>query len=132
MTMAKSLAGGFPLAAIVGKAAIMDAPGAGGLGGTFAASPISCAAALAVIEVMQKENIPERANRVGERMAEALACSCLRAADPAYDSQAPKGHGTTAHPERMRSDHPLSAIRDPLHLFLLRTSNTNISISQPN
>lgn len=68
MTVAKSLAGGFPLAAIVGKADIMDAPGPGGLGGTFAASPISCAAALAVIEVMERENLPERANRVGERI----------------------------------------------------------------
>ena len=77
MTMAKSLAGGFPLAAIVGKAAIMDAPGAGGLGGTFAASPISCAAALAVIEVMQKENIPERANRVGERIADGRSACVL-------------------------------------------------------
>ena len=44
MTMAKSLAGGFPLAAVVGKAHIMDAPGPGGLGGTYAGSPIACAA----------------------------------------------------------------------------------------
>ncbi len=51
MTMAKSLAGGFPLAAVVGKAQIMDAPGPGGLGGTYAGSPIACAAALAVLEV---------------------------------------------------------------------------------
>jgi 4-aminobutyrate aminotransferase/(S)-3-amino-2-methylpropionate transaminase len=66
MTMAKSLANGLPLAAIVGKAQIMDAPGPGGLGGTYAGSPVACAAALAVIDVMQKEKLPERANHVGE------------------------------------------------------------------
>ena len=67
-TMAKSLAGGFPLAAVVGKANIMDAPGPGGLGGTFAASPVSCAAALAVIEVMEAERLPQRAEQVGARL----------------------------------------------------------------
>ncbi len=67
-TMAKSLAGGFPLAAVVGKADMMDAPVPGGLGGTFAASPVSCAAALAVIEVMERENLPRRAEEVGERL----------------------------------------------------------------
>src|SRR5690606_35865071 len=72
MTMAKSLAGGFPLAAVTGKAHIMDAPVTGGLGGTFAASPISCAAALAVIDVMQKERLPERANQIGEQVTSRL------------------------------------------------------------
>ena len=61
MTMAKSLAGGFPLAAVVGKANIMDAPGPGGLGGTYAGSPIACAAALAVLEVIAEEQLCERA-----------------------------------------------------------------------
>lgn len=64
-TMAKSLAGGLPLAAVVGKAEIMDAPVIGGLGGTFAASPVSCAAALAVLDVMQEENLVQRAEEVG-------------------------------------------------------------------
>lgn len=72
VTMAKSLAGGFPLAAVTGKAQIMDAPVTGGLGGTFAASPISCAAALAVIDVMQKERLPERANQIGEQVTSRL------------------------------------------------------------
>jgi 4-aminobutyrate aminotransferase/(S)-3-amino-2-methylpropionate transaminase len=71
-TIAKSLAGGFPLAAVVGKAHIMDAPGPGGLGGTFAASPVSCAAALAVIEVMQTEQLPQRAEQVGARLMSRL------------------------------------------------------------
>jgi len=64
-TMAKSLGGGFPLAAVVGKEAIMDAPIPGGLGGTYAASPVSCAAALAVLRVMREENLPARAEQIG-------------------------------------------------------------------
>jgi 4-aminobutyrate aminotransferase/(S)-3-amino-2-methylpropionate transaminase len=72
MTMAKSLAGGFPLAAVVGKAHIMDAPGPGGLGGTYAGSPIACAAALAVLEVIEQENLCARAARIGEMMVAAL------------------------------------------------------------
>lgn len=71
-TMAKSLAGGFPLAAIVGKSDIMDAPVTGGLGGTFAGSPVSCAAALAVIDVMKRENLPERATHIGRQLMHKL------------------------------------------------------------
>ncbi|MEO7385454.1 MAG: 4-aminobutyrate--2-oxoglutarate transaminase [Gammaproteobacteria bacterium] len=65
MTVAKSLAGGFPLAGVIGKAAIMDAPAPGGLGGTYAASPIGCAAGLAVLEAMEKEQLPARATQIG-------------------------------------------------------------------
>jgi 4-aminobutyrate aminotransferase/(S)-3-amino-2-methylpropionate transaminase len=72
MTMAKSLAGGFPLAAVVGKQQIMDAPITGGLGGTYAGSAVSCAAALAVIEVMEKEKLPARANYVGDILMQRL------------------------------------------------------------
>jgi 4-aminobutyrate aminotransferase / (S)-3-amino-2-methylpropionate transaminase / 5-aminovalerate transaminase len=72
MTMAKSLAGGFPLAAVVGKAAIMDAPLQGGLGGTYAGSPIACAAALAVLEVIDEEDLCARAEVLGTRMVSAL------------------------------------------------------------
>ncbi|MCM2311139.1 MAG: 4-aminobutyrate--2-oxoglutarate transaminase [Steroidobacteraceae bacterium] len=72
MTMAKSLAGGFPLAAVVGKADIMDAPGPGGLGGTYAGSPVACAAALAVLEVIEQERLCARATALGELMAGAL------------------------------------------------------------
>ena len=81
MTMAKSLAGGFPLAAVVGKAAIMDSPGPGGLGGTYAGSPIACAAALAVLEVIEEEQLCQRAVAIGDTMtgrlrelARELAC----------------------------------------------------------
>ncbi len=63
---AKSLGGGLPLAAVTGRAAIMDAPGPGGLGGTFAGNPLSCAAALAVIELFEREDLLARANELGE------------------------------------------------------------------
>jgi len=72
MTMAKSLAGGFPLAAVVGKASIMDAPAPGGLGGTYAGSPVACAAALAVLEVIEQEQLCARATVIGEMMEGAL------------------------------------------------------------
>jgi len=72
MTLAKSLAGGFPLAAVVGKAAIMDAPAPGGLGGTYAGSPVACAAGLAVIESIEKERLCERAVQIGESMVRTL------------------------------------------------------------
>jgi 4-aminobutyrate aminotransferase / (S)-3-amino-2-methylpropionate transaminase / 5-aminovalerate transaminase len=64
---AKSLGGGLPLAAITGRAEIMDAPGVGGLGGTFAGNPVSCAAALAVLDLFEKTNLLNRANELGER-----------------------------------------------------------------
>jgi 4-aminobutyrate aminotransferase len=62
---AKSLAGGFPLSAVTGRAEIMDAPAPGGLGGTYAGNPVAIAAALAVIDVMQEERIVERAAELG-------------------------------------------------------------------
>ncbi len=65
ITMAKGIAGGFPLAAVVGKSEIMDAPLPGGLGGTYGASPIACAAALAVLEVIEEERLVARAEQLG-------------------------------------------------------------------
>ncbi|WP_196158561.1 4-aminobutyrate--2-oxoglutarate transaminase [Reinekea sp. G2M2-21] len=65
MTMAKGIAGGYPLSAVVGKADIMDAPLPGGLGGTYGGSPVGCAAALAVLDVMEEENLVARANDIG-------------------------------------------------------------------
>ena len=62
---AKSLAGGFPLSALTGRAEIMNAPSAGGLGGTYAGSPVAIAAALAVLDVMRDEGLVERANHLG-------------------------------------------------------------------
>lgn len=72
ITMAKSLAGGFPLSALTGRAELMDAPAPGGLGGTYAGNPLAVAAALAVIDVIAEEKLLERANRLGELLKEKL------------------------------------------------------------
>ncbi len=71
IAVAKSLAGGLPLAAVVGKAEIMDAPEPGGLGGTFAGNPVACAAALEVLEIMDDAFLA-RARTIGDRIAGAL------------------------------------------------------------
>jgi 4-aminobutyrate aminotransferase/(S)-3-amino-2-methylpropionate transaminase len=68
VTTAKSLAGGLPLAAITGRADVMDAAQPGGLGGTYGGNPLACAAALAVLEAMESERIPQRADAIGERI----------------------------------------------------------------
>jgi 4-aminobutyrate aminotransferase len=65
---AKSLAGGMTLSAVTGRAEIMDAPAPGGLGGTYAGNPLAVAAALAVIEVMRDEALPERGTMLGEQL----------------------------------------------------------------
>ncbi|MGK0273260.1 MAG: 4-aminobutyrate aminotransferase/(S)-3-amino-2-methylpropionate transaminase, partial [Cocleimonas sp.] len=66
ITTAKGMAGGFPLAGVVGKAEIMDSALPGGLGGTYAGSPVGCAAALAVLEVIEEEGLVDRANMIGD------------------------------------------------------------------
>ncbi len=68
MVLAKSLAGGMTLSAVVGKTAIMDAPHPGGLGGTYAGNPLAVAASLAVLEVMAEEQLPQRAKRLGDQL----------------------------------------------------------------
>jgi 4-aminobutyrate aminotransferase-like enzyme len=82
MTVAKSLAGGLPLAAVIGKREIMDAPEPGGLGGTFAGNPIACAAALEVLEIIDGVFL-ERARAIGSRIAAALRS--LQAEFPAIE-----------------------------------------------
>ena len=78
ITMAKSMAGGFPISAVVGRADVMDAAAPGGLGGTYAGSPIACAAALAVLDVFEKENLLQRSRDVGERLTAALKAMAAR------------------------------------------------------
>jgi len=68
MTLAKSLAGGTTLSAVCGRAAVMDGPAPGGLGGTYAGHPLAIAAAHAVIDVMQEERLCERAQRLGDQL----------------------------------------------------------------
>ena len=72
ITMAKSIAAGMPLSAVVGKAEIMDAPGPGMLGGTYAGNPLSCAAGIATIDYIKKEQLPERAGEIGAKVVERL------------------------------------------------------------
>ncbi len=64
---AKSLGGGLPLAAVTGRAEVMDSPGPGGLGGTFSGNPMACAAARAVLETFEQEDLLSRADQIGER-----------------------------------------------------------------
>ena len=72
MTMAKGIAGGFPISALVGKAELMDAPAPGGLGGTYAGSPLACVAALEVLKIIDEEKLCEKALAVGEVMQSRL------------------------------------------------------------
>lgn len=68
MTVAKSLGAGLPISGVVGRADVMDAPGPGGLGGTYAGNPLAVAAAHAVLDVIEEEKLVERANQLGERL----------------------------------------------------------------
>lgn len=69
MTAAKSLAGGFPISALIGRADIMDAPQVGGLGGTYAGSPLGTVAALEVIKIINDENLLQKSKDIGDKMA---------------------------------------------------------------
>ncbi len=80
VTMAKSLAGGFPLSAVTGRAELMDVPGPGGLGGTYAGNPLAIAAAHAVLDVIEEEKLCDRANQLGSRLKQRL--QALRADIP--------------------------------------------------
>ncbi len=72
ITMAKSLAGGFPLSAVIGRADIVDSVAPGGLGGTYGGNPVACAAALAVLDVFEQEKLLVRASAMGERIRKSL------------------------------------------------------------
>ncbi|WP_049237687.1 4-aminobutyrate--2-oxoglutarate transaminase [Moraxella canis] len=69
MTCAKALAGGFPISALIGRADIMDAPQVGGLGGTYAGSPLGTVAALEVIKIIKEENLLEKSQAIGNKMS---------------------------------------------------------------
>ena len=77
MTMAKSLGAGLPISAVTGRAEIMDAAQVGGLGGTYSGNPVACAAALAMLEVMTRDDLPGNSERMG-----ALLVERLRALEP--------------------------------------------------
>jgi 4-aminobutyrate aminotransferase / (S)-3-amino-2-methylpropionate transaminase / 5-aminovalerate transaminase len=72
ITTAKGIAGGLPLAAVTGRAEMMDAPHVGGLGGTYGGNPVACAAALGAIETMESLDLPARARSLGTAMTSRL------------------------------------------------------------
>ncbi|NWH07349.1 MAG: 4-aminobutyrate--2-oxoglutarate transaminase [Alphaproteobacteria bacterium] len=78
LTTAKSLAGGLPLSGVIGRAEIMDAPEPGGLGGTYAGNPLACAAALAVLEIMEAEAVLEKSAALGKRLIQRLKAMATR------------------------------------------------------
>jgi 4-aminobutyrate aminotransferase/(S)-3-amino-2-methylpropionate transaminase len=78
MTSAKGLAGGLPLSAVCGRAELMDAPGPGGIGGTYGGNPVACAAALAVLRLVDAENLVARAQAVGAIVEARLAAVAAR------------------------------------------------------
>lgn len=91
MTLAKGMANGFPIAAVVGKADIMDAPLPGGLGGTYAGSPLGCIAALAMLDVIEQENLTAAALQVSAVFRRRL--EALQARFPANIGQLRTDHG---------------------------------------
>ena len=68
ITLAKSIAGGLPLSSVIGRSDLMDSAHIGGIGGTFGGNPVACAAALAVLDIMDDEQLPERANEIGKKV----------------------------------------------------------------
>jgi len=72
MTVAKAMAGGFPISGLVGKRSVIDVPGPGGMGGTYGGNPVACAAAHAAISVIEEEKLCERSAVIGERMVSRL------------------------------------------------------------
>jgi 4-aminobutyrate aminotransferase len=102
MTCAKSLAAGLPLSAVIGRAAIMDAPPPGGLGGTFGGNPLAVAAAHAVLDIIETENLLDRANVLGDRLRSRL--ETLRARSPSLAEI--RGPGAMIAVELMRGGAP--------------------------
>ncbi|QEI08221.1 aspartate aminotransferase family protein [Pigmentiphaga aceris] len=72
VTVAKSLAGGLPLAGVVGRTEVMDAPAPGGLGGTYSGNPLACAAALAVLEIFEEEDLLAQGRALGKLLGAGL------------------------------------------------------------
>jgi len=104
MTFAKGVAGGFPLAGVVGKAEILDSAPPGGLGGTYAGSPIGCAAALAVIEVIKEENLVDRALKIAAQFKTCL--DGLQKRYPGYIGEIRTDRGAMIAVELMKDGQP--------------------------
>ena len=91
ITVAKSLAGGFPLSGVIGRASVMDGVEPGGLGGTYGGNPVAVAAALAVLDVIEDEGLVERANVIGARLKQRI--EALRLQNDIAPISAPRGPG---------------------------------------
>ncbi|MDH3219832.1 MAG: aminotransferase class III-fold pyridoxal phosphate-dependent enzyme, partial [Gammaproteobacteria bacterium] len=104
MTIAKGMANGFPIAAVVGKTEIMDAPMPGGLGGTYAGSPLGCVAALAMIEVIAEEDLAGGALRVAAVFDRRL--KDLQSKYPANIGHVRTAHGAMMAIELVQSGNP--------------------------
>ncbi|KWV93767.1 4-aminobutyrate--2-oxoglutarate transaminase [Erythrobacter sp. AP23] len=85
VTVAKGLGGGFPLAGVIGRSTLMDAAGPGGLGGTFAGNPVSCRAALAVLDVIADEDLLARSSMLGAQMRHHLESIKAEAPHPVIE-----------------------------------------------
>ena len=101
MTVAKGMANGFPIAAVVGKTDIMDAPLPGGLGGTYAGSPLGCVAGLAMIDVIEEENLVDSASHVSKIFASRL--EALQAKFPANIGHLRTSHGAMMAMELLKN-----------------------------
>jgi 4-aminobutyrate aminotransferase/(S)-3-amino-2-methylpropionate transaminase len=99
--VAKSLAGGFPLSGVIGRAPVMDATDPGGLGGTYAGNPIACAAALAVLDVIAAEGLLERSNAIGSRIKARIEAFATR--NDVMPIAAVRGRGSMIAFDLMRS-----------------------------
>jgi 4-aminobutyrate aminotransferase/(S)-3-amino-2-methylpropionate transaminase len=104
ITTAKGMAGGFPLSGVIGKSEIMDAPLPGGLGGTYGGSPIGCVASLAVIDVIEKEDLLSSANKIGELFRERL--SNLKDQYPTIIGEVRADHGAMIAIELVKNGDP--------------------------
>jgi len=110
ITTAKGIAAGLPLAAVTGRAEIMDSAHAGGLGGTYGGNPVACAAALAAIEAFENEGLVERAREIGKVLTGRF--TALQASDPRIGDV--RGHGAMiavefVHPETGEPDAALTS-----------------------
>ena len=107
ITVAKGMANGFPIAAVVGKAEIMDAALPGGIGGTYAGSPLGCVAGLAMIDVIEEENLVDSASHVGEVFTKRL--EALQAKFPENIGHLRTSHGAMMAMELVKNgdaEHP--------------------------
>ncbi|KKB82843.1 4-aminobutyrate aminotransferase [Devosia limi DSM 17137] len=139
VTVAKSLAGGFPLSGVIGRAGIMDAAEPGGLGGTYAGSPMACAAALAVLDVIDEEDLLNRANAIGETIRKSLENMALRSdclaitairgpgAMIAFDIVTPEGEPDAAATRRVIQ----TALEDGLVLLSCGIHGNTIRVLNP-